>query len=210
MTEGTGSLTVISGFSGAGKGTIMRTLLQRYPSYALSVSATTRAPRPGEQDGVDYHFVTQEQFDALVEQNGLLEHAGYVGHNYGTPRKFVEDMMAAGRDVLLEIEVQGAAQIKRQIPEAILIFVTPPSAEELMHRLSSRGTESEEVIRGRLKRAVEEAAEIPEYDYLIVNDDLDAAVETVHRTIQEAKNAPFRRKGMIEQITGELKELAGE
>lgn len=203
-----GSLTVISGFSGAGKGTIMKTLLQRYPEYALSVSATTREPRPGEQDGVDYFFVSQEQFDRMVEENGLLEHAGYIGHSYGTPRQYVEDQMAAGKDVILEIDVQGAHQIRQACPEAILLFVTTPSAAELRHRLSGRGTESEEVIRKRLKRAVEEAKEIPSYDYLIVNDDLDRAVETVHRSIQEAKNAPFRRRVLVEEITRELKELS--
>ena len=203
-----GSLTVISGFSGAGKGTIMKALLQKYPEYALSVSVTTRDPRPGEKDGVDYHFLTQEQFDEMVRTDGLLEHAGYVNHCYGTPRRYVEEAVAEGKDVILEIEVQGARQIREKCPEAIFLFVTPPSAEELHRRLTFRGTESEEVIRERMQKASEEAGEMAEYDYLIVNDDLDEAVELVHRTIQEAKNAPARKKQMIAALTEDLKKLA--
>ncbi len=203
-----GSLTVISGFSGAGKGTIMKELLKKHPEYALSVSVTTRSPRPGEKDGVDYHFLTQQEFDRMVAEDGLLEHAGYVDHCYGTPRRYVEDSIAAGKDVILEIEVQGARQIKEKCPDAIFLFVTPPSARELHHRLTFRGTESEEVIRERMQRAAEEAGEMAWYDYLIVNDDLEEAVELVHRTIQEAKNAPRRQTEMIAEISEELKKLA--
>ena len=191
-----GSLTVISGFSGAGKGTIMRELLKKHPEYALSVSVTTRSPRPGEKDGVDYHFLTQQQFDRMVKEDGLLEHAGYVDHCYGTPRKYVEEAIAAGKDVILEIEVQGARQIKEKCPDAIFLFVTPPSAEELWHRLMGRGTETEE------------AGEMAWYDYLIVNDELEAAVELVHRTIQEAKNAPRRQTERIAELTEELTKLS--
>ncbi len=202
--ERKGSLTVISGFSGAGKGTIMRELLRRHPEYALSVSVTTRKPRPGEADGVDYHFLSQREFDALVEQDGLLEHAGYVDHCYGTPRRYVEEAIAEGKDVLLEIEVQGAMQIKEKKPEAILLFVTPPSAEELRRRLTGRGTETENVIRERMERAREEAKSMPLYEYLIVNDNLEDAVELVHRTIQEAKNATFRQKDLMHDLTLQL------
>jgi guanylate kinase len=202
--ERKGSLTVISGFSGAGKGTIMRELLRRHPEYALSVSVTTRKPRPGEADGVDYHFLSQLEFDALVEQDGLLEHAGYVDHCYGTPRRYVEEAIAEGKDVLLEIEVQGAMQIKEKKPEAILLFVTPPSAEELRRRLTGRGTETEDVIRERMERAREEAKSMPLYEYLIVNDNLEDAVELVHRTIQEAKNATFRQKDLMHDLTLQL------
>lgn len=201
---------MISGFSGAGKGTIMKELLKKHPEYALSVSVTTRSPRPGEIDGVDYHFLTQEQFDKLVQEDGLLEHAGYVNHCYGTPRRYVEEAVAAGKDVILEIEVQGARQIRKKCPEAIFLFVTPPSAGELHRRLTLRGTESSEVIRERLAKASEEAGEMEEYDYLIVNDDLEEAVELVHRTIQEAKNAPRRKKQMIEELESGLKKLAAE
>ncbi len=199
-----GSLTVISGFSGAGKGSIMRELLKSHPEYALSVSVTTRKPRPGEVDGKDYFFLSQEEFDRLVEEDGLLEHAGYVDHCYGTPRAYVEKAMAEGKDVLLEIEVQGARQVKEKRSDAILLFVTPPSAGELEQRLVGRGTETPEVIKERMQRAAKEAQEMSWYDYLIVNDDLEEAVELVHRTIQEAKNAPLRRKAFIEEITKEL------
>lgn len=199
-----GSLTVISGFSGAGKGSIMRELLKSHPEYALSVSVTTRKPRPGEVDGKDYFFLSQEEFDRLVEEDGLLEHAGYVDHCYGTPRAYVEKAMAEGKDVLLEIEVQGARQVKEKRSDAILLFVTPPSAGELERRLVGRGTETPEVIKERMQRAAKEAQEMCWYDYLIVNDDLEEAVELVHRTIQEAKNAPLRRKSFIEEITKEL------
>lgn len=202
-----GSLTVVSGFSGAGKGTLMKHLLAKYNRYALSVSVTTRQKRPGEREGVDYFYITQEQFEDLVAHNGLLEYAGYVNHCYGTPRRYVEEQMAAGKDVLLEIEVQGARQIKKLIPEAILIFVTPPSAEELRRRLKGRGTESDEVIASRLKQAKEEVKAVDEYDYIIVNDDLDQAVEDLHHTIQAAKNEPLRRKAMIEEIRRELNGL---
>ncbi len=199
-----GSLTVISGFSGAGKGSIMRELLKSHPEYALSVSVTTRKPRPGEVDGKDYFFLSQEEFDRLVEEDGLLEHAGYVDHCYGTPRAYVEKAMAEGKDVLLEIEVQGARQVKEKRSDAILLFVTPPSAGELERRLVGRGTETPEVIKERMQRAAKEAQEMCWYDYLIVNDDLEEAVELVHRTIQEAKNAPLRRKAFIDEITKEL------
>ncbi len=199
-----GSLTVISGFSGAGKGTIMRELLRKYPEYSLSVSVTTRKPRPGEVNGVDYYFLSQQEFDDLVAKDGLLEHAGYVDHCYGTPRRYVEAAIEEGRDVLLEIEVQGAMQIKKKRPDAILLFVTPPSAQELYNRLAGRGTETEEVIRERMERAREEAKSMALYEYLIVNDTLEDAVELVHRTIQEAKNATFRQKALMEELEAEL------
>lgn len=157
---------------------------------------------------MDYHFLTQQQFDQMVEEDGLLEHAGYVDHCYGTPRKYVEEAIAAGKDVILEIEVQGARQIREKCTDAIFLFVTPPSAEELWHRLMGRGTETEEVIRERMQRASEEAGEMAWYDYLIVNDELEAAVELVHRTIQEAKNAPKRQAERIAELTEELTKLS--
>ena len=130
-----GKLVVISGFSGAGKGTVVRRLMEEYGDYVLSISMTTRQPRSGERNGVEYHFVTNEEFEDLVRQEGFLEHAGYVNHYYGTPRAFAEQNMNAGRDVLLEIEVQGAMQIRKRFPEAVLIFVSPRNAQELERRL---------------------------------------------------------------------------
>ena len=152
-----GMLAVVSGFSGAGKGTVMKALLEKYDNYALSISATTRAPRPGEQDGREYFFMTDGQFEELIQNDRLIEHARYVNHYYGTPRSYVESKMAEGKDVILEIEIQGALNVKRQYPDAILIFVVPPTAAELKRRLVSRGTETEEVIASRLKRALEES-----------------------------------------------------
>ena len=126
-----GMLAVVSGFSGAGKGTVMKALLEKYDNYALSISATTRAPRPGEQDGREYFFMTDGQFEELIQNDRLIEHARYVNHYYGTPRSYVESKMAEGKDVILEIEIQGALNVKRQYPDAILIFVVPPTAAEL-------------------------------------------------------------------------------
>ena len=202
-----GIIIVVSGFSGAGKGTIMKELIKRYDSYALSISATTRDPRPGEENGREYFFITNEEFEKLIEDNGLIEHAGYVGHYYGTPRKFVEDKLAAGIDVILEIEIQGALQIREQYPDAVLLFVMPPSAETLKNRLIGRGTETEDVIDQRLKRAKEESVGIEKYDYLVVNDDLDECVESVHNIITAAHNTPSRNLDFINTIRNELNEL---
>ena len=202
-----GIIIVVSGFSGAGKGTIMKELIKRYDSYALSISATTRDPRPGEENGREYFFITNEEFEKLIEEDGLIEHAGYVGHYYGTPRKFVEDKLAAGIDVILEIEIQGALQIREQYPDAVLLFVMPPSAETLKNRLIGRGTETEDVIDQRLKRAKEESVGIEKYDYLVVNDDLDECVESVHDIITAAHNTPSRNLDFINTIRNELNEL---
>lgn len=145
-----GILVVVSGFSGAGKGTLMKELLRRYDNYALSISATTRQPREGEVDGEDYFFVTREQFQQMIEDKQLVEYAQYVNHYYGTPREYVEKRMAEGKDVILEIEIQGALKVKKRFPDALLIFVTPPNAGELRRRLVGRGTETIEVINARL------------------------------------------------------------
>ena len=161
-----GVLTVVSGFSGSGKGTIMKALLKKYDNYALSISATTRSPREGERNGREYFFKTKEEFQRLIEEDQLIEYAQYVENYYGTPREYVERCLDDGKDVILEIEVQGARKVKEKIPEAVLIFVTPPSAEELRARLVGRGTESMEVIESRLSRANEEAVVMPDYDYL--------------------------------------------
>ena len=178
-----GKIVVISGFSGAGKGTVIRRLMQENEGYALSVSMTTRQPRKGETDGVQYHFVTNEAFEDLIGKDGFLEHAGYVDNYYGTPRAFVEENLAAGRDVLLEIEVQGAMQIREKFPDAIMVFVAPPSAEELKKRLFGRDTESAEKAMKRLRRAAVEVESIPEYPYLVMNTDVDACAQSLHSII---------------------------
>ena len=184
-----GILVVVSGFSGAGKGTLMKELLKRYDNYALSVSATTRQPREGEKDGEDYFFVNREYFQQMIEEGRLVEYAQYVNHYYGTPRDYVEKKMAEGKDVILEIEIQGALKVKKRFPDALLIFVTPPSAGELRRRLVGSGTETIEVINARLRRAAEEASGMEAYDYLLINDEIDACVEQMHQliTLQHSK-----------------------
>lgn len=177
-----GVLTVISGFSGAGKGTIMKELVQKYP-YFLSTSATTRKPREGEQNGREYFFHTREEFEQMIQDNELIEWAEYVGNYYGTPKKAVEQQLAEGKNVLLEIEMQGGMLVKEQFPEALLVFVTPPSADELKHRLIGRGTETKEEIERRLERAAEEVSYMKMYDYIVVNDELDEAVSRLHTII---------------------------
>ncbi|MCB7317936.1 guanylate kinase [Lacrimispora sp. 210928-DFI.3.58] len=182
--EHQGILVVVSGFSGAGKGTLMKELLKRYDNYALSVSATTRQPREGEKDGEAYFFVSKEQFQQMIEEHKLVEYAQYVNHYYGTPKEYVQQKMAEGKDVILEIEIQGALKVKKRFPEALLLFVTPPSAEELRRRLIGRGTETIEVINARLLRAAEEASGMEAYDYLLINDDIDRCVEEMHQLIK--------------------------
>ena len=172
MTEN-GVLVVVSGFAGAGKGTLMKNLISRYDNYSLSVSATSRHPRPGEEEGVSYFFKTREEFEEMIRNDEFLEYAEYVGNYYGTPRAFVERMLQDGKRVVLEIEIQGAFQIKRKFPQALLIYVMPPSAEELMRRINGRGTETPEVIKSRMKRAVEEAEGIEHYDYIVINDNVE-------------------------------------
>ena len=165
-----GVLTVVSGFSGAGKGTVMKRLLEKYENYALSISVTTRKPREGERDGIEYFFRTREEVEAMIQEDQLLEHAEYVGNYYGTPRFYVEDMLSQGKNVILEIEIQGAMKIKEKIPEAVLVFVTPPTIEELRSRLTGRGTETADVIASRLRRAAEESEGMDNYDYILIND----------------------------------------
>lgn len=202
-----GILIVISGFSGAGKGTLVKELLKNYDNYALSVSMTTRNPRPGEENGKDYFFVTKEQFEEKIAADGLIEHACYCDNYYGTPKDYVEAQLAAGKDVILEIEIQGALQIKQKNPQALLLFVTPPSATELKRRLVGRGTETEDVINKRMARAVCEAEGIEKYDYLIVNDNLTECTVNTHSIIQAAHNTPARTMDFIDCIRKELNEI---
>jgi len=206
-----GILLIVSGFAGSGKGTLMKELTKRYDNYALSVSATTRSPRPGEEDGREYFFKTREEFEQMIADDELLEHACYVGNYYGTPRSFVEQQLESGKDVILEIEVQGGLQIKEKIPEALLLFVMPPNVQEIYNRLKKRGTETEEVIWQRMKRASEEAVDLLKYDFLVVNDDLDECVERLHNTVQSAKYSISRKRDFISDIQQQFKEfLKGE
>ncbi len=199
-----GIIIVVSGFSGAGKGTIMKELTKRYDQYALSISATTRNPREGEENGREYFFITTEEFEKLIAEDGLIEHAKYVNNYYGTPRKYVEEKLSQGIDVILEIEIQGALQIKEQYKDAVLLFVMPPSAQVLEKRLRGRGTETDEVIAKRLARAKEEAVGIEKYDYIVVNDDLDECVEKVHEIISSAHNTPDRNADFINEMRNQL------
>lgn len=204
--EKKGILIVVSGFSGAGKGTLMKELLKKYPDdYALSISATSRKPREGEQEGVEYFFKTREEFEKMIEGEELVEYAPYLGNYYGTPKAYVEEQLEAGKDVILEIDIQGASKIKEKFPQTVLMFVTPPSAEELKNRLVKRGTEDMETIERRLSRAVEEAEGIEAYDYLVVNDILEICVEEMHQIISNEHTRISRNLPAIEQMREELK-----
>jgi len=202
-----GALLVVSGFSGAGKGTVMKRLLQRYDSYALSVSMTTRSPRPGEENGREYFFVDTETFEQKIRENQVIEYARYCDNYYGTPREYVEQQLAKGKDVILEIEIQGALKVKELFPDTVLFFVMPPSAEELYKRLVSRGTETEEVIQKRMRRAAEEAQDMEKYDYIVINDDLDTCVSQLHGIVESVHSEASRNKEKIKQIRNELHEL---
>lgn len=208
MQKNRGILTVVSGFSGAGKGTIMKELLLSYPDrYALSISATTRDPRPYERDGVEYFFKTEEEFRQMIADNELIEYAQYVGHYYGTPRDYVERQLSAGKDVILEIEIQGALKIRETCPDAILLFITPPNAAELGRRLFGRGTETEDVIRSRLTRALSEADGVDAYDYLVVNDVVEDCVHEVHGIIQNEHSRMHRNLERIAMFQEELRKF---
>lgn len=202
-----GMLVVVSGFSGAGKGTLMKELLNRYENYALSISATTRAPRTGEVDGKEYFFVTEEHFNDMIDKEELIEYAQYVNHSYGTPKEYVLNQMKKGKDVILEIEIQGALKVKERFPEAILLFVMPPNAQELKRRLIGRGTESMEVINARLRRASEEAQGMEAYDYILINDEIDTCVEEMHLMIQVQHKRASNNMAFLSQIREELKNI---
>lgn len=200
-----GILVVVSGFSGAGKGTVMKRLMEKYDGYALSVSATTRKPRPGEEDGREYFFRTRDEFEKLIEEDALLEYARYVENYYGTPRSYVEEQLQAGRNVILEIEIQGAMKIKEKIPEALLVFVTPPTVEELERRLTGRGTETAQVITDRLARAGEEAEGMGQYDYILVNDTVEECVDHLHQIIVSEHSRVSRNAEFIADIQKQTK-----
>lgn len=194
---------MISGFSGAGKGTVVKQLLQEY-DYGLSISATTRSPREGEQDGREYFFKTKEEFEKMIREHQLIEYAQYVGNYYGTPKEYVVQQLEQGKDVILEIEMQGALHVREILPEVNLIFLTPPTVDELERRLVSRGTETAEVIRERMARAKEESAYMKEYDYIVINDDLDECVENVHQLIRSLHYKREQQEGFIQKIKQEF------
>ena len=205
--ERKGLLIVVSGFAGSGKGTLMKRLVEDYDGYALSVSMTTRNPRPGEVHGREYFFVSKEEFEQKIDEGGLIEYASYVENYYGTPRDYVEEHMAAGKDVLLEIEIQGALKVKKRFPDAVLIFVLPPSVEELYRRLKNRGTETEDVIRKRMSRAREEAGVIGKYDYIVINDEIEESVRSLHGLIEAAHRTTGRNEEFIRGIQSDLEQL---
>lgn len=200
-----GILIIVSGFSGAGKGTVMKKLMSEYDNYALSISATTRAPRTGEQDGREYFFKTVEEFETMIKNNQLIEYANYVGNYYGTPKEYVEKMLDEGKDVILEIEMQGTMKVKEMMPETVLVFITPPTADELKKRLEGRGTEDSETIKARLKRASEEVVYMDKYDYLLINDKLDECVENLHKIVQMEHSKVSRNINKINFFREDLK-----
>jgi len=206
-----GILLVVSGFAGAGKGTLVNELLKQFDNYALSISATTRKPRGQEVDGREYFFKTTEEFEKMIAQGELIEYANYVGNYYGTPKAYVEQQLNAGKDVILEIEIQGALKIKEKFPDTLLLFVTPPSASILKERLVGRGTETIDVVEKRMKRAAEEAEGLASYDYIVVNDDLQTCVMQMHNIIQSEHYKTARNTEFMTQIKEELKaNLKGE
>ena len=192
-----GLLIVLSGPSGVGKGTVCSALRNTAPELVYSVSATTRSPREGEKEGINYFYKTHDQFRSMIEHEELLEWAEYVGNYYGTPRSFVEETLKSGKDIILEIEVQGALQVKERFPEGVFIFLLPPSIEELQNRIVTRGTESEETIRSRMAVAVEELKLLEKYDYAVVNDQIDCACSRI-RSIITAEHC--RRDRVLPQI----------
>ena len=200
-----GILIVVSGFAGSGKGTLMKELLNQYDNYALSISATTRKPRGQEVDGKEYFFKSVEEFEKMIAQEELIEYANYVGNYYGTPKAYVEEQLASGKDVILEIEIQGALKVKEKFPGTLLLFVTPPSAEILKARLVGRGTETMDVVEMRMRRAAEEAEGLASYDYILINDDLQTCVKQMHSIIQSEHFRTSRNHDFMNQIKEELK-----
>lgn len=194
-----GLLIVLSGPSGAGKDTVLKKLIQEQPNIKLSVSATTRLPRPGEKHGQDYYFIKHEEFNDLIDNDGVLEYASYCNNFYGTPKKPVNDWLNSGNDVILEIEVKGGAQVRKTNPKSVGIFIIPTSFEVLKQRLINRKTESESVINDRLSTAKIEIKSALDYDYIVVNDSLDDCVNKIKNIIESEKMRAFRMKSLLEE-----------
>lgn len=197
-----GNLIVVSGPSGAGKGTICQELFRQHNDLQYSISATTRAPRNGEQDGVNYWFVAKERFESMIEQDDLLEWAEVYGNYYGTPRSYVQKMIDSGNDVVLEIDTQGALQVKKKFPEGIFIYIVPPSLEELSKRIYGRGTDAPDVIQKRLSCAKEELSCACEYNYLVVNDQLAQAVAKVRSIVVAERCRVQRNLDIVNEVLG--------
>ena len=194
-----GTLFIVSGPSGCGKGTVLAEILKQDNVY-YSVSATTRAPRPGEVNGVNYHFLSKDEFEKLIENGGMLEYANYCGNYYGTPKKPVEDMLAEGKNVILEIEVQGALKVMEKCPEAVSVFILPPSLKELRRRLHKRGTETEEVIEKRIGEAAGEIRKAVNYDYVMINGELEIAVSDLLSIINSQKLKKENSEYLIDEV----------
>ena len=192
-----GLLLVVSGPSGAGKGTVCRALMEQNPDICMSISATTRKPRPGEVDGESYYFLDETTFRSMIDNHEFIEWACFCQNYYGTPRKKVEELLEAGKDVILEIEVQGAMEIRKKCPEAVLIFNLPPSMEELKNRLTGRNTDAEDVIKKRLDTAVWEIEQAKKYDYVLVNDTIDNAANTLLAIIEGEKCSTKRNENLL-------------
>jgi guanylate kinase len=201
-----GILIIISGFSGAGKGTVVKELLSK-GDYVLSISSTTRKPREYEQQGREYFFDSRDEFERMIKDNELIEWASYCDNYYGTPKKFVESNLEQGKNVILEIEMQGAIDIKSQYEDAVLIFITTPKVTDLKKRLEKRGTESSDIINKRLKRSYEEVNIIDKYDYIVINDDLEECVEDIHSIINAENKAAARNITLKQKLIGEFEEL---
>ena len=199
---GKGVLLIISGPSGSGKGTIVGQLVAD-DKYAVSVSATTRNPRPGEVDGIHYFFKSVEEFEGMVEKDEFLEHARFCDNYYGTPKKYVEDQLEAGKNMILEIEVQGALQVKEKYKDAVLIFTMPPTLAELRRRLEFRGTEDKATIDKRIKRAEEELEFLPQYDYLVINDTVEQAVKDIDCIVAAERMRCSRNPGSKNKFKGD-------
>ncbi len=198
-----GILIIISGFSGAGKGTVVKELIKK-DSFCLSISATTRAPRSTDVDGVDYFFKTVPEFEKMIEEDALIEYASYVGNYYGTPKEYVLDKLNEGKNVILEIEMQGALKVKEKFPDAVTIFITPATFGELERRLRKRGTETEEVIQNRLKRASEECVFMDKYDYIVENNELEVCVSDIVSIIRAISLKKENSSDVIDKIKSDF------
>ncbi|MBE6797664.1 MAG: guanylate kinase [Ruminococcaceae bacterium] len=195
-----GKLFIVSGPSGSGKDTILQGVFKKHPEIKLSISSITRAMRVGEVEGEKYHFISRDEFEELLKNDMLLEHNVFVGNYYGTPKAPVEECLNAGGDMILEIDVNGAAQVREKMPDAISIFIMPPSFEVLKNRLSGRGTETEEVVEQRMTAALGEIARAKEYDYIVINDQLDVAIDDLLSIILSERLRINRQKQIIDEV----------